>query len=172
MITKAEVRLKLLAARQNLDGRAVAHKSRSITDKIERLIDWSQVKSLHCFESITRLNEVNTEPLLAFLQSKYPNIQIYTSRKINNQWQIVRLNGESDASNIKFDAILVPMLGFDDQLNRIGYGGGYYDRLLKTQPKARKIGVCFEQGRQGIIPTETHDCALDLIITENSELSI
>lgn len=67
----------------------------------------------------------------------------------------------------EFDLILVPMLGFDDQLQRIGYGGGYYDKFLATQPHASKIGVCFELGRlDQPIPAEPHDIPLERVVTE------
>jgi len=63
------------------------------------------------------------------------------------------------------------MLGFDKTLNRIGYGGGYYDKFLANQPDAQKIGVCFEQGKVEHIPAEPHDIPLDIIITEEKVYS-
>ena len=61
------------------------------------------------------------------------------------------------------------MLGFDPKtLHRIGYGGGYYDQFLATQPQAQKIGVCFDHGKTENIPTEPHDIPLDVIVTEEN----
>jgi 5-formyltetrahydrofolate cyclo-ligase len=65
-----------------------------------------------------------------------------------------------------FDVIIVPMLGFDTSLQRIGWGGGYYDKFLATQPKAKKIGVCYSIGEVERIPAEPHDIPLDMIMTE------
>jgi 5-formyltetrahydrofolate cyclo-ligase len=59
------------------------------------------------------------------------------------------------------------MLGFDASLHRIGYGGGYYDRFLADQPKAKKIGVCYEVSKVGKIPAEPHDVPLDFIVSES-----
>ena len=64
---------------------------------------------------------------------------------------------------------LIPLVGFDDQLNRLGYGGGYYDRYLsKVQNKYRiiKIGVGFSFQKVKNIPINKHDKKLDCIITE------
>jgi 5-formyltetrahydrofolate cyclo-ligase len=58
------------------------------------------------------------------------------------------------------------MLAFDTSLQRIGYGGGYYDRFLATQPQARKVGVCFELGKVQYVRSEPHDIPLDSIVTE------
>lgn len=63
--------------------------------------------------------------------------------------------------------IIVPMLGFDGALHRLGYGGGYYDRLLARQATARKIGLCYDLGRLEQLPVEPHDQPLDAVITEN-----
>ena len=65
--------------------------------------------------------------------------------------------------------LLIPLVGFDDQLNRLGYGGGYYDRYLsKVQYKHKiiKIGVGFSFQKIKNIPIDNHDEKLDCIITE------
>jgi 5-formyltetrahydrofolate cyclo-ligase len=66
-----------------------------------------------------------------------------------------------------FDVVIVPMLGFDNDLQRIGYGGGYYDKFLAGQGGAKKIGVCFTLGLISKVPSEPHDIKLDTIVTEN-----
>ena len=56
------------------------------------------------------------------------------------------------------------MLGFDQQMNRIGYGGGFYDRTLT--PKMIKIGIAFEYAKMELIPTTELDIKMDFIVTE------
>ena len=65
--------------------------------------------------------------------------------------------------------LLIPLVGFDDQFNRLGYGGGYYDRYLsRVQHKHKiiKIGVGFSFQKIKNIPIDKHDKKLDCIITE------
>ena len=65
--------------------------------------------------------------------------------------------------------LLIPLVGFDDQFNRLGYGGGYYDRYLsKVQNKHKiiKIGVGFSFQKIKNIPINKFDKKLDYIITE------
>ena len=65
--------------------------------------------------------------------------------------------------------LLIPLVGFDDQLNRLGYGGGYYDRYLskiEDNKKIIKIGVGFSFQKIKNIPINKHDIKLDYIITE------
>ena len=61
--------------------------------------------------------------------------------------------------------LLVPLLAFDAEGYRLGYGGGYYDRTLATQ-KARAIGIAFAGQLVDALPREVHDCRLDAILTE------
>ena len=65
--------------------------------------------------------------------------------------------------------LLIPLVGFDNQFNRLGYGGGYYDRYLskvKYKYKIIKIGVGFSFQKIKNIPIDNHDEKLDCIITE------
>lgn len=66
------------------------------------------------------------------------------------------------------ERFLVPLVGFDEDNYRLGYGGGYYDRKLAAVDKpVETIGVGMELGRFDTIHPQPHDIAMDLIITEN-----
>tara|TARA_B100000900_G_C20192877_1_gene558620 strand:- start:79 stop:621 length:543 start_codon:yes stop_codon:yes gene_type:complete len=64
--------------------------------------------------------------------------------------------------------LLIPLVGFDDDLNRLGYGGGYYDRYLSKDQnnKVFKVGVGFSFQKVKNLPIEKYDKRLDCIITE------
>ena len=65
--------------------------------------------------------------------------------------------------------LLIPLVGFDDKLNRLGYGGGYYDRYLskvQNKHKITKIGIGFSFQKIKNIPINKFDKKLDYIITE------
>ncbi len=67
------------------------------------------------------------------------------------------------------DVILVPVVAFDKNLNRLGYGGGFYDRLIKklsTKKKIIKIGLAFSSQKINIVPINKYDQKLDYIVTE------
>lgn len=140
--------------------------SRLICERLAHLTDWSQVDYLHVYEPISSLGEVDISPFVDQIRRQNPNIGIYTSRKIAEKWRITSIGGESLDQLPAFDYIIVPMLGFDHDLHRIGYGGGYYDRFLATQPHSNKIGVCFDALQVDKLPIQATDIALDKIITE------
>lgn len=67
--------------------------------------------------------------------------------------------------------LIVPLVGFDTRLSRLGYGGGFYDRTLarlRAAGPVTAIGFAFEGQRLEVIPQEPTDEPLDLIVTESS----
>jgi len=63
---------------------------------------------------------------------------------------------------------IVPGVGFDKNLNRIGYGGGFYDKLLLLIPEEiKKIALCFNIQIVDRVPISEHDIKIDLLITES-----
>ena len=65
------------------------------------------------------------------------------------------------------DWVLVPGVAFDESGHRIGYGGGYYDRLLPTlREDARRIAGAFELQMIDRVPAAPHDLKVDAIVTE------
>jgi 5-formyltetrahydrofolate cyclo-ligase len=172
---KEHMRRQLMQKRLGLSARDVQSKSQNISQSIQELINWANVKTVHCFSPIAENNEVNTEYLIEHINNQYPKVRIFTSRKVNGIWKNGELlqRGFVVTENLPaFDIIFIPLLGFDSKLNRLGYGGGYYDRFLTTQPTAKKIGLCFELGKVGAVPTEVHDIPLDLVVTEAGAVSV
>ena len=66
--------------------------------------------------------------------------------------------------------VLVPLLGFDRAGNRLGYGGGYYDRTLATLPDAARIGYAPSTQEVESLPAGPHDQPLSCIVTEKETL--
>ena len=165
---KQLLRKSLKQLRLELTDQTRSEYSASIVTTLNNKIDWSRVKYLHVYEPIKELGEVDIMGFYDGIKATYPEIRIYTSKKIADKWRITSIGGESLEELPQFDVIIVPMLGFDARLHRIGYGGGYYDRLLENQLNANKIGVCFEVGKVDELPIDNHDIPLNSIITEKS----
>lgn len=63
------------------------------------------------------------------------------------------------------DVMIVPVVAFDRFLNRLGHGGGHFDRLLSSH-SGPKVGLAFEGQRIAAVPFEPHDVPLDFAVTE------
>ena len=64
------------------------------------------------------------------------------------------------------DTIILPMLGYDREGGRLGYGAGYYDRFLARNPRIRRIGIAFSCQEADKIPCDENDIHMNLIITD------
>jgi 5-formyltetrahydrofolate cyclo-ligase len=162
---KVELRRQLRQTRLELSDGERTLKSREIVKRLKSFTDWPQIKSLHYFEPIRELMEPDIRDFITGLEDDYPDLQLFIPRLIGDTWELVSVRGGVPPA--AFDTVIVPMLGFDPQtLHRIGYGGGYYDKFLATQPRARKIGVCYETGKTSGIPADPHDVSLNIVVTE------
>lgn len=155
---KDELRAILRQSRESLSADEVAARSAKITETVLDKIDWSAVKNLHIYSSVDEWHEVDTKDLIRKLSSRWPAIKIV-------QPTLMR---DNPIPAEKFDVIIVPVLGFDKGLYRLGLGGGWYDRFLVTQPEALKVGLAYRHGfiKEGL-PREPHDIQMDKIITED-----
>ena len=64
------------------------------------------------------------------------------------------------------DLLLVPLLAFDSQCRRLGYGAGYYDRTIAASPGMQTIGCAFAVQQMEAVPVSAHDVPLDVVATE------
>ncbi len=74
----------------------------------------------------------------------------------------------ADAKQVTPDIALAPLVGWDGEHYRLGYGGGYFDRTLAVLDSALfKIGIGYATARLPTIYPQPHDIAMDLILTED-----
>jgi 5,10-methenyltetrahydrofolate synthetase len=72
-----------------------------------------------------------------------------------------------DSREVRPDHVLLPMLGWDAQGYRLGYGGGFFDRTLASLARRpRVIGLAYEQAYMQTIQPQPHDIPVDFVVTE------
>ncbi len=89
---------------------------------------------------------------------------------ISGVWGIMEPNPDrcKTISVEEIDFVLVPGVAFDADCNRLGYGGGYYDRLLEDLgPFAAFVAAAFAVQVVDRVPVEAHDIPLNVIVTES-----
>ena len=124
-------------------------------------------------------SELNVLPLLRFLSSVGYKIALpcITQRKILDfrLWDAkkpllrnkFRIHEPADGELLLPDVVLVPGVLFDRRLNRLGYGGGFYDRTIEYYRKnnnTRFIGICYPSQIVTELPRAEHDQSLDFLI--------
>ena len=126
-------------------------------------------------------HEIDDLEILNFLRKKKLKISLPKIKKNNQmdffEWLIndpLKINkyGIAEPTSSKKvypDLIFVPLVAFDNQLNRLGYGGGFYDRYIHKILKLKnqiKIGMAFSYQKLNKVPVNDYDKKLDFIITE------
>lgn len=75
----------------------------------------------------------------------------------------------ADGAEVEPDVLFVPMLAFDAQCHRLGYGGGYYDRTiggLRSRRPVLAFGFAYAAQAMPVLPVEPTDMRLDAVVTE------
>lgn len=179
---KASLREALLQKRLSVSTKKWEKKSAIIVQNLKAFPPFYEAKCVHIFVSINERKEVNTHPLLRELLEEGTKViipitdfstgELYHTELTSfdelqpNRWGVLELADPAITSLIP-DVIIVPLLAADYQLNRIGYGKGFYDRFLATT-KALKIGLVFHEFILDKIPVEHFDQKLDVLISEKA----
>lgn len=162
---KSDLRKHYGNVRRSLPSDVVRQKSLVLSEHIINELDWEKIKRIHCFLPLVGQNEPDIRPAIQYAVNA--GKQVFTSNPHNQE--VLRLeDGDAKsikeyelADNIEFDAIITPMLAYDPATRqRLGFGGGFYDRLLAKQPAAYTLGVCFSECIVSL-PSESHDIPLD-----------
>lgn len=155
--SKQELRRRLKALRQAVSVEERAATSGQIARELCDLVRWSDIHAMHIYTSVPAWSEVDTEGIISCVRAQYPQIEI-ACPGVSRQEPIPQR---------RFDLIVIPVLGFDNENYRLGLGAGFYDRFLVTQPQALKIGLAYRWALlpEGV-PREPHDIPLDKIITD------
>ena len=125
-----------------------------------------EVNAIKILEKFEKLNFLITLPKIKKnFQMDFYNWSTKDPLKINKYG----IPEPISSKKIYPDVIFVPLVAYDNDLNRLGYGGGFYDRYLKKITKIKKIlkiGLAFSYQELKKIPINKHDMKLDLIITD------
>ena len=161
---------KLLKQRRNaLTKEEVFHKSQMICEQLKPYLNGTC--ALYCAYG----NEVQLDTLFDVCKCVLPIVDndtdmhfVYYDASLGYQQGAYQIREQQNASlcpKEEIDVIIVPLVGFDESLHRIGHGKGYYDRYLQDC-KALKIGVAYEVQKLEQIEVDQHDISLDMIMSE------
>lgn len=186
MEAKKELRKQVLAIRNKMSQEEVLSNSQIIMDKLKNLDEYINAKTVFVYMDFG--NEVVTRYLIKhmFKENKHVIIpytdtvetKLIPTEIFDLEKDLIKCSFgyyEPKKENVKyvdpekFDLIVVPGVAFDKNLNRLGFGKGYYDRILDLRRKdCKAIAVAFDLQVFETIPCEEHDIKMDMIITERN----
>jgi len=198
---KKKIRARLLRKRDSILPEEKSQKDAAIRERLFGLEEFNRTKSLLAYVSFR--SEVDTTGFLQDLLNSGKKLvlpAVDPGHKVLKLYEVkstseleygymgilepgVRENREVSLSEV--DIVIIPGAGFDLKGNRLGYGGGYYDKLLSEirsqvsgirkkelnqdpqSPTPFLIALAYEEQIVEEIPSEPHDIKMDMIITEN-----
>lgn len=175
---KKALRKQMFAKRNAIDLQVKAKYDAWVCSQLEKIIIESGCKTIHSY--IPFLSEIDISPLIQrLLDAKIKVVcpKTLPKRKLENRVLVsldeleVGIMGTKHPAAVtlydgSYDFIIVPGMAFDKAKFRLGYGGGYYDNFLVTQPTAYKVGIFYPFQKVDAVPIEPHDYCLDTILVK------
>jgi 5-formyltetrahydrofolate cyclo-ligase len=193
---KKLIRSEVLALRDSIDVEIRKAKDEKIKERLFELLEFKAAYKILLYASFR--SEVNTSDLIKYciaggkvtalprVDKENDELKLYEIKEImeiaTGYFGIPEpfVNEDRRIEAEDMDLIVVPGVAFDEQCNRLGYGKGFYDKLLEKvkyerqkspsafshQPLACIIALAYEEQIVEAIPSELHDIRMDKIITD------
>ncbi len=175
-MTKSELRVLYKKKRLTLSDEAVQTLSQQIFETFKNQFDITG-KSVSIFLPIEHFKEVNTWYFLESYEADYylpvvrgdhlVHIKYDTKEQLKpSEWGILEPQYGSPVEPSLFDAVMIPLLAYDLDGNRIGYGKGFYDSFLQyCKPDCQFIGLSYYEPEQQRFDTIPSDIKLHYCVT-------
>lgn len=181
---KRTLRQEICLQRDGLTPEQIGEKSRRIHKRLQSLPQYDQAKTIMFF--LTFSSEVDTRPMvekclevgktILVPKAELSGRKLLPSRLLNWGRDLEKGNygipepragALRPVSPLEIDLLIVPGVAFDEGGNRLGYGGGYYDRFFPLlRPEVPLVALAFELQIKAALPVERWDRPVHFIITE------
>ena len=174
MTAKETVRRKVLKLRDCVDTEYRNSAALKVTEKFMSL--WPDYKSYALYCALN--SELSIYPLMHMLWSAGKSVLLpkmednriklhycYSTDELQCGYMNI-MEPIGDSTTEEVDLIAIPGIAFDRNGYRLGYGKGCYDRLLEGMPRKIAVGLAFDVQIVDFVPRETHDVAMDAVLTE------
>jgi 5-formyltetrahydrofolate cyclo-ligase len=182
-----ELRQRLRALRRGIDPATRADAALSLARRVSQLAEFSQARTIAAY--VANEGEMDPQPLVemawkagkaVYLPIISPRRQLRFGRYRKNTKLVPRTfgilepptDGDDSISPSHIDLVLMPLVAFDPDCNRVGMGGGYYDRAFEflnipeSRTATRLIGVAYELQKVHHIECRSWDLPLHAVATE------
>jgi 5-formyltetrahydrofolate cyclo-ligase len=186
LLDKKSLRKEIIVRRDAIPNEIRELKNTAIEEWLTGLNSFQEARTILFYASFR--SEVNTEKLIR---------QSLEDRRITVLPRVVKMNetlklyiirnwadlapgswgilepieaGDRELQAVDIDIVIAPGVAFDESCNRLGYGKGYYDKLLSargsTECKPLIVGLAYEEQIVSSLPCNPHDIKMDVVITD------
>lgn len=180
-MSKKELRESILARRKTIKENDKKDWDKKIRENLLNLDQFKRAKNIFIYVNMS--DEVNTVELIELILAEGKTVavpkvipvlkamealEIKSFADLSESGAFGILEPTMDSKNIskEIDIAIVPGLAFDEEKNRLGYGGGFYDKFFSKYKNIEKIALCYEYQIVKSTPRDEFDIKMDAIITE------
>jgi 5-formyltetrahydrofolate cyclo-ligase len=181
-MTKEEARKQFLQKRQAFSEAEYLQLNLQLYHQFFTQLDLSFIKCLHIFIPIESKREPDTWPIIDRIRREFPQVRISLPKVMKDQLQSIYFEGLHQLQKNKWgilepqqgvptptekiDMIIVPLLAFDEQGHRVGYGKGFYDKFLNgCRTDLKKVGLSLFEPIERIEDVQASDIKLSCCVT-------
>ncbi|MCB2406638.1 5-formyltetrahydrofolate cyclo-ligase [Hymenobacter lucidus] len=181
---KSELRRQMLSWRQALSELELATRSQQVAARLFKETYLTQLRAIHVFLPIQRQRELDTWGIIRRFWREFPEVHMVVpvmqedgrslrhylltpdTELVENAWNVPEPLNAAEVAPQELDAVLIPLLAFDEAGNRVGYGKGFYDRFLQQcRPDVLLIGLSLEDPVARIADAWEGDVRLHACVT-------
>ncbi len=181
MISKEKARERVKKFRSNLSDREAEQMNGRIAETVLGMEEFRRAETVYIYKSIN--NEVDTDRIITAALEMGKTVALpRVGEGSMNFYRIASMEdlffgymGILEPTDNPYNLVntdegiaIIPGLAFDTMCNRVGYGGGNYDRFLSRHSGLVRIGLAFEAQVYEDIETGEFDVPLDMVITEKN----
>lgn len=178
---KAEIRQRRRSVRRAMPHEARLARSSAICRRIIELPEWESARTVLAFVSMR--TEVQTQEAVEAARAAGKRVAAPRMAPDFTDLEVVEWRAEDTLEESgqmflqpppsapyvpydEIDLVIVPALAADERGYRIGYGKGYYDRLLPKLPRALRAAVIFDFELVAEVPERPYDAPVDVVVTD------
>lgn len=183
VLHKKNIRKYIREIRSSISSEDIFRRSYAIYNTLVRIVDFKKIRTISCYLDFD--NEVATYlfimhclehgvdivvPKISSDEMIFKYISLDDSKKLDeNKYGILEPTDDAkDCLVSDIDIFIVPALAFDESGCRLGYGKGFYDRVLKQNKHALRIGLSYCFQILPFLPSDEHDEFVDIMVTEHN----
>jgi len=174
VLEKENIRKKLLRKRESLSDEEVLTYSKRITQGIKDLGEYKKAQKVLLYYPVKKEPDITglmgDEKTFMFPKVSGDELILYEVKELKDleegSFGIKEPACGKETDPEEIEIAFVPGIAFDERGFRVGFGKGYYDRLL-SKVKGVKVGVCYDFQVFKELPTDYWDIPVDLIITQS-----
>ena len=179
---KKALRREIGAKKRALTQAQIESRSAALSQKLYETAQYQQAKSLYAYLSFNQ--EVRTNPIIqrAWADGKrvavpkvvgdemiFIWIDSFDNLAPQGAFHIMEPIENDPVADDETALILMPGLAFDPEGHRVGYGGGFYDRYLASQPHHPTVALCYDFQMFDHLDVDDFDVPVDVIITDSEK---